>query len=68
MYNDRHLVRNSRVTVYLNKHEDAFIEAACRMYGTSKAQVIRELALREARDSFGLVKGSAVRPADSVTG
>lgn len=67
MYHDQTLARKNKVTVYLNQHEEAFIEAACKLYGTSKAQVLRELALREARDAFGIVPGSAVKPGNAMT-
>lgn len=54
MYQDPRQVRSRRVTVYLNELEDNVINAHAALHGIPKAQLIRELAMREADELLGL--------------
>lgn len=54
MYQDPQHVRSRRITVYLNELEDNVINAHAALHGIPKAQLIRELAMREADELLGL--------------
>ena len=54
MYQDSRQVRSRRITVYLNELEDNVINAHAALHGIPKAQLVRELAMKEADELLGL--------------
>ncbi|WP_038278072.1 hypothetical protein [Zymobacter palmae] len=54
MYQDPRQVRSRRITVYLNELEDNVINAHAALHGIPKAQLVRQLAMKEADELLGL--------------
>ena len=53
MYQDPRQIRSRRITVYLNELEDNVINAHAALHGIPKAQLFRELAMKEADELLG---------------
>ncbi|WP_372373287.1 hypothetical protein ACDI10_16630 [Vreelandella venusta] len=53
MYQDTKRLR-SKKSVYLDEYEDAVITAHANLYGMSKAALMREMIMNQARELVGL--------------
>ena len=53
MYQDTKRLR-SKKSVYLDEYEDAVITAHANLYGMSKAALMREMIMKQARELLGL--------------
>lgn len=53
MYQDTKRLR-SKKSVYLDEYEDAVITAHANLYGISKAALMREMIMKQARELLGL--------------
>ncbi|WP_193092172.1 hypothetical protein [Halomonas colorata] len=53
MYQDTKRLRTKK-SVYLDEYEDAVITALANLYGISKAALMREMMLAQARELFGI--------------
>ncbi|RCV89702.1 ribbon-helix-helix protein, CopG family [Billgrantia montanilacus] len=54
MYQDPKRVRTNKATVYLDEYEDAIITALANYLGVSKAEVMRQMMMKEAQETLGL--------------
>lgn len=54
MYQDPKRVRSHKCTVYLDEYEAAIIQAHANYSGVSRAEMMRQLMLQQAREAFGI--------------
>ncbi|MFI8749055.1 ribbon-helix-helix protein, CopG family [Vreelandella lionensis] len=54
MYQDPKRVRSHKATVYLDDYELAIIQAHADYNGVPKAEIMRQMLMKEARDVLGI--------------
>ncbi|OLO05090.1 ribbon-helix-helix protein, CopG family [Salinicola socius] len=54
MYQDPKRVRSNKCTVYLDEYEAAIIQAHANYNGISRAEMMRQLMLQQARTALGI--------------
>lgn len=54
MYQDPKRIRSHKATVYLDDYELAIVEAHANYLGVPKASLLREMAIKEAREALGI--------------
>lgn len=59
MYQDSNRVRQKFATVYLDQYEADVITSMANYLGVSKAELVRQLVMKEAQETLGIETGQA---------
>lgn len=67
MYQDTRRIRQ-KATVYLDEYEAAIITALANYLGVPKAEVMRQMLMKEARDALGIDAAALASSLDATAG
>ncbi|MBB3185742.1 MULTISPECIES: hypothetical protein [Halomonas] len=68
MYQDPKRIRSNKATVYLDQYESDVITALANYLGVPKAEVMRQMLMKEARDVLGIDPASLTDTLAAHTG